>query len=78
VAQLRGLVGALAFGRLKPRGLTTAVTNGRGEPAGPHRQSQTVAGWMRWPSDEEQRRQRLELVDEALRVRRRETNVWMS
>jgi hypothetical protein len=33
---------------------------------------------MRWPSDEEQRRRHLELADEALRVRRRETNVWVS
>jgi hypothetical protein len=33
---------------------------------------------MRWLSDEEQRRWRLELIDEALQVRRRETNAWVS
>jgi hypothetical protein len=33
---------------------------------------------MRWLSDEEQRRWRLELIDEELRVRRRETNAWVS
>jgi hypothetical protein len=35
-------------------------------------------GWMRWPSDEEQGRRRLELIDEVLWARRRETNVWVS
>jgi hypothetical protein len=33
---------------------------------------------MRWHNNEEQRRWRLELVDEALRARRRETNMWVS
>jgi hypothetical protein len=37
-----------------------------------------AVGWMRWPSDEEQRQWRLELIDEALRARRRETNAWVS
>jgi hypothetical protein len=55
VARLRGLVGALASG-----GLAAAATYERGDPAGPHRGSMEVVGWLISATDEEEQTSRVE------------------